>query len=106
MAVNGHFFKGQFVWGCNGDYNPIWRKSGVILGVDIKNVGWFLVDKRPWMQFKTNGNVWWNLNDYLPKELIKRSIDNAHIPFYMWPKKVSPSHIFKRQTFILDQKLI
>jgi hypothetical protein len=25
----------------------------------------------------------WNLNDYLPKELIKQSIDNAHIPNYM-----------------------
>lgn len=46
MAINDHFFKGQFVWVCNGDYNPIWRKGGVILGVDIENVGWFLVDER------------------------------------------------------------
>jgi hypothetical protein len=45
MAVNSHFFKGQFVSGCNGYYNPIWRISGVIMGADIENVGWFLVDK-------------------------------------------------------------
>ncbi len=41
-----NLFKGQFVWGCNGDYNLIWRIYGAILGVDIENVGWFLVDKR------------------------------------------------------------
>lgn len=41
MVVNDHFFKGQFVWRCNGDYNPIWRICGVILGVGIENVGWF-----------------------------------------------------------------
>jgi len=51
----------------------------------------------------------WNLNDYLPKKLIKQSIDNAHIPNYMWPKKsftithlqVANSH-FRSKT---DQKL-